>query len=269
MKDVMNFRGRWVLVTGASSGLGEAMARQLALEQGANLILVARREERLLALKSELESAAGVRCEVIVADLAEAEAVERLYAEATALGDIYGVVLNAGITHFGRHAELGWAQFQRLLAINVTGVVRLMSQFAPYLIAKGQGGGMLVVSSIAGLLPVPYQAAYAGSKGFVTQFSQSLQQELVEENISITVLSPGGIDTEMTHNSGLRYFEHSVFQQDVGTCAREALAAMRARRSLYVPGRLNRLQLFATRFVPRCLVGAITRTAYRRALAQA
>lgn len=269
MNSTMDFRGRWVLVTGASSGLGREMAFQLAREQGANLILVARRLERLNEIKVQLEHECGIDCRVIAADLADPQAVSRLYVEATAIGDIYGVILNAGVTHFGRHAALGWAAFENLLATNVTSVVRLISLLVPDLLRSNQGGGVMVVSSMAGLLPVPYQAAYAGSKAFVTNFVQSLGAELHGENISLTVFSPGGIDTEMARNSELKYFVGSILLQDAATCAREGVQAMRQRKPLYVPGFLNRCQLLLTRLVPRSLINRITRKTYRKALGAA
>lgn len=265
MKD-MNFGSRWMLVTGASSGLGLEMATQLARQHRANLILVARRLENLNVLKAELEKT-GIRCHVIAADLSVPADVDRVFEEATAVGDVYGVILNAGVTFFGKHLDMEWSAFQSLLSTNVTSVIRLMSLFAPYLIRKQQGGGIMVVSSMASLLPVPYQAAYAGSKAFVTHFTQSLRQELAGENISLTVFAPGGIDTEMTRGSKLRYFENTVFLQDVQSCARDGLEAMQARRALQVPGSLNRTQLFFTRFIPRNLVAFIARNAYQKALA--
>lgn len=266
MKNAMEFSSRWVLITGASSGLGKELAYQVSRQYGANLILVARRLGHLNAIKDELENGSGIKCHVIAADLSNPVDVDRVYEEAIAVGDVYGVILNAGITHFGRHLGLDWSGFQNMLATNVTSVVRLISLFTPYLIQKNQGGGMMVVSSMAGLLPVPYQSAYAGTKAFITNFSQSLYQELREENVSITVFSPGGIDTAMTHNSDLKYFENTVFLQDVKSCAAEALSAMRSRQSLYVPGRINRIQLFFSRFVPRNLVGFVAQSAYRKAL---
>ena len=242
------------------------MAIQLATQHGANLILVARREAKLLELKNILEKNTGVKCHVIPADLADADAVNRVFHEATAFCDVYGVILNAGITHFGRHSTLDWATFEQMMAVNVMSVTRLLSLFSPYLLSKNHGGGMMVISSLAGLLPVPYQAAYAGTKAFVTNFTQSLYQELHDENISITVFSPGGIDTEMTQKSNLRHFENTGFLQDVQSCAREGIVAMESRKSRVVSGWLNRQLLFLTRFTPRSLVSFATRKAYERIL---
>jgi short-subunit dehydrogenase len=264
----MEFKGRWVLVTGASSGLGEEMARQLAAE-GANLVLVARRYERLALLRAELERQHGVQCRVISADLSLPDDIERVHAEVAAGVDIYAVILNAGVTHFGRHDQLAWRQVNDLIATNVTGVLHLAHLFLPDLIARKQGGGLLLVSSMAGLLPTPFQAAYSGSKAFVSHFGQALAQEVRGREVSVTVFCPGGIDTAMTRDSKLNYFSDTPFLQSVEDCAADGLNALRTRKKVFVPGTLNRLQLFMTRFAPRAFVNRITHDAYRRALDEA
>ena len=267
MSTTLSFAGRWVLVTGASSGLGEEMARQLAAVHKANLILVARRAARLSEMKSRLEQDHGVQCRVVQADLANPADVERVYEESVRQGDVYGVILNAGVTHFGHHRDLAWPDFEKLLATNVTSVVRLVSLFVPYLIGKNQGGGILLVSSLAGLLPVPYQAAYAGTKGFVTQFGQSLREELRGHDVSLTVFCPGGIATPMMETSGLNAgFDSAVFLQDVQSCAATALRSFARREYLSVPRAGNQALLFLTRLLPRRLVARISGSMYRSAL---
>lgn len=262
----MQFAGRWVVITGASSGLGEEMAHQLAHGHQANLVLVARRTDKLELLKHTLERDAGVQCRVITADLSRPEDVERVFRESLQAGEIYAAILNAGITHFGRHEDLSWSGFQQLLATNVGSVVRLVNLYSEHILQRDNGGGLLLVSSVASLVPVPYQAAYAGSKAFITHFAQSLWHELSDRNMSLTVFAPGGIDTPMTRDSNLKYFANTPFLQNVEDCAEEAIAALQSRRALHIAGWLNRLQLFLTRFLPRALLGKITKTAYAKAL---
>jgi hypothetical protein len=265
----MNFSRRRILITGASSGLGLEMARLLAHRHQSDLVLVARRKDQLMAIKTELETQANIQCQVIAADLSIATDVKRVLTESIESGEIYGVILNAGITHFGKHLELDWSMFEKLMATNITSTVQLINLFTPYLITQGKQGGIMLVSSMAGLLPVPFQSAYAGSKAFITNFALSLNEELREEPISLTVFSPGGIDTAMTRNSGLRYFANTTFMQDAVSCAQDGLDAMRARQTIFVPGLLNQAQLFATRFIPRNLVTRITGLTYRKALKSA
>lgn len=260
----MDFRSKWVLVTGASSGLGRELARQLARAHGANLVLVARREDRLRELKAEIERDAGTRVDTIAADLADLAEVDRAYELAVQGRQIYGVVLNAGVTHFGQHHELSWSQFQNMLATNVTSVVRLATLFVPHLEAHGLGGGILIVSSMAGLTPVPYQTAYSGTKAFLVNFACGLHHELKGKNVSITTFVPGGIQTEMT--SSARFRALGGWLMPVDRCAREAITAFRSRSYLHVPGITMRVGTLLMRFLPqRFLTGRVAAT-YRAAL---
>lgn len=254
---------RWVLVTGASSGLGRAMALQLAKEYQANLILVARRVDVLQALKTQLQTEAAVQVDVIQADLSVPEDVEKVYLESTRKQEVGAVILNAGVTYYGRHQDLPWPQFQSMLATNLTSVVRLADLFTPYLIARQNQGALMFVTSMAGLLPVPYQTAYAATKAFVVQYAQGLYQEYRGKPVSLTIYAPGGIHTEMTHSSGLAdHFGDSIFIQSAEDCARTGIKAMTRRRYLVVPGFLNNVQVFVSRLLPRQWLGRIAASAY-------
>ncbi len=267
MKKTMQFSQHWIVVTGASSGLGKAIAIQLASKHQANLILVARRVEKLEELKHSLEKNYSVHCKIIAADLSDINNIERMFRESIQNNEVYGVILNAGITYFGEHQQLRWDQFKKLLATNVSGIVKAVELYLPYLTDKSQGGGIMLVSSVAGLLPVPYQAAYSGSKAFITHYGLALNEELRGGNVSLTVFSPGGIATEMTHSSGLAaQFEGSAVLQSAEQCAAEAIKAMESRRALYVPGWINRLQVFGARLLPRSLLIFFAGNIYRKAL---
>jgi hypothetical protein len=264
----LDFRGRTVLVTGASSGLGKDMARILARDHGANLLLVARRRDALAALCSELSAQHKIKADFLVADLVNPVDVERIFDEATAQHSIYAVILNAGVTYFGQALEQPQASVEALLATNVSSTVRLTSRFVPYLIARQEQGGVLLVSSMAGFTPMPFQAVYGASKAFVTSYGQSLAEEVKATGVTVAVFAPGGIATEMLESSGIsRKFKAG----DVGimasdACAREGLEAFRRRRGLHVPGGLNQLTSFVTRLAPRSFVAARVADIYRGAL---
>lgn len=259
----MDFRTRWVLITGASSGLGREMARLFAQEHGANLVLVARRQARLLELKAELETT-GVSVVAIAADLTDLSDVERVFQEATTGREIYGVVLNAGVTHFGAYDELSWAAFQTMLATNVTSVVRLTTLFLPYLREQNRGGGLLLIASMAGLTPVPYQTAYSGTKAFLLNFGRGLYHELRGTNVSITTFVPGGIVTEMT--AGERFVPLRGWLMPVERCAREAIRGFRRREYVCLPGLANRLGSMFARLLPERLLTSRVAATYRSAL---
>lgn len=260
----MNFKNRFVLVTGASSGLGEEMARQLATRDGANLILVARREDRLQKLQAELKIASGRQIEYIVADLGEEGAADRVFEEAQAWGDVYGVVLNAGITHFGHYDELSWEGFRRMLDVNVVSTTRLVSLFLPYLEQKKQQGGILLVASLAGLTPTAYQAAYSATKGFLVNYGCSLHYEMLERGVSVSVFAPGGIATEMT--AGNRFNDLRGWLVPVVPCATEAIECLKDRKYLSIPGVVYGWGARLTRLLPQnFLVGRVA-AQYRRSL---
>lgn len=262
----MEFRGRRVLVTGASSGLGREMAKVLAVEHGAIVIAVARRMDRLQQLQSELQAEAGAKVEVIAADLSRLDDVDRVYREALAGGPIYGAVLNAGITHFGEHHELSWDDFQTMLATNVTGVVRLTTQLLPHLEQRAEGGGILVVSSMAGLTPLPYQTAYSATKAFLVNFGCGLYHETLGKNVSVTTFVPGGIQTEMTSNE--RFQALGGWLMPAERCAREAIDCFRKRRYLHAPGFFMRAGTSLMGLLPRQFLAGRIAATYRNALEQ-
>ena len=260
----MDFRGRWVLVTGASSGLGREFARQLAHQHGANLIILARRMDRLVELLDELEREAHVSVTPLVADLSDAGDCDRALADLLAGPSIYAAVFNAAVTHFGPHEELDAAKFRTLLHTNVTSVVSFASALVPRIERDQPGGGVLFVTSLAGLLPVPFQSAYSGSKAFIIHFACGLWHELRGRDVSVTTFAPGGIVTEMT--AGERFAKLSGWLMPASDCARAGLAAFRRRDYLYVPGFWNRLGANLARLLPRRFVTALVARTYRNAL---
>lgn len=262
----MDLKGRWALVTGASSGLGREIALDLAIRHGANLVLVARRADRLEVLKAELQRL-GVEAHVIAADLSKPEDVDRVFADSTVEREIHAVVLNAGITHFGHHQDMPWEHFESMLATNVTSTVKLVSQFVPYLIERGQKGGVMLVTSMTGLVPTPFQTAYSATKAFLTTFGQGIYHELSTEDVSVTTFAPGGIVTEMAENTGLNdHFGDTMQMMPADVCARSAVDAMIARRYLAVPGVFNQVQLLLPRLLPRKLVSSVIAATYKKVL---
>jgi len=261
----MEFRGRFALVTGASSGLGAAMARILAREHGASLVLTARRVDRLEALARELHPAP---CVVIPADLAQEGEADRLFEEATRGREIYAAILNAGVTHFGPALELPPDRLAAMLQTNLHAPLRLARAFHPYLVARGSKGGILLVASMAGILPIPWQSEYSATKAFLVHWGQAFAHEVRFSGVSVTTFAPGGIATEMLTGTELRRVARPG---DLGImpaeeCARAALGAMRKRRALYVPGFVNNLMLLLARILPRSLFLRATAKVYERGL---
>jgi hypothetical protein len=260
----MDFAGRSVLVTGASSGLGWEMAKVLAKEYGANVVAVARRQSKLDELKREIESTTQSKVHPIAADLSRLGDVDRVFEDATSAAPLYGAILNAGISHFGDYNELSWEDFETMLATNVTGVVRLTTKLVPYLEARGEGGGLLLVSSMAGLTPVPYQTAYSATKAFLVNFGCGLYHETRARGVSVTTFVPGGIKTEMT--SGDRFEALGGWLMPADKCAREAIDCFEKRKYLHAPGVFMRAGTALMGVLPRHFLTSRVAATYKKAL---
>lgn len=253
------FANRWVLVTGASSGLGEELAKRLA-QRGANLVLSARREERLRNLAADLSRVNGTRAEVVPADLSDPGGAERLLA---ALKErelhVSHLVNNAGFGSAGAFAELDPAREAAMVELNVASVVRLTRGLVGGMIAS-RDGGVLNVASTAAFQPVPFMATYAATKAFVVSFTLALAAELEGTSVRVMALCPGPVNTGFQAAAG---FERPAVPLAVLTPNRtieRGLAAYERGEHLYTPGLVNGLQSFAARVLPH---GLVTRAAAR------
>ena len=255
------FRGRTALVTGASAGIGAAMARDLA-RRGADLVLVARRADRLEALAAECR-ALGVTAEPVPADLADPAAREALAAR---FGQVDLLINNAG---FGVHAPLAeadWERTERLLAVNVVALTHLTRLFAPGMAARGFGR-ILQVASVVGFLPVPLFAAYAASKAYVLSLGVALDAELAPRGVRVSVLCPGGTATEffaVAREGAAPDRSGTPRMMTAEAVARIGLDGLARGRPVVVAGGLNTAATFATRFAPRALAARLALRAMRR-----
>ncbi|MEM1287472.1 MAG: SDR family oxidoreductase [Pseudomonadota bacterium] len=190
------------LITGASSGIGAEFARYHAAK-GGDLVIVARREEPLQALKSELESAHGVSVAVIAMDVGTPEQASALYDAVKAQGiDIDVLINNAGFGGHGAFLDRDLAQDQAMIDLNVSALVTLSHLVGNEMRARG-GGKMLQVSSTASFMAGPYQAIYFATKAFVTSFSEAIDQEMRKDGITSTALCPGLVNTEFVASANL------------------------------------------------------------------
>lgn len=183
------------LITGASSGIGREFAR-IHAANGGDLILVARRGDALMALKSELEAAYRITAHVIAQDVGTAQAAMDLYHIVKSAGHRVDILINnAGFGGQGAHLSRDLAQEQAMIDLNISALVTLTHEFGRDMLAQ-RSGKILNIGSIAGFIPGPYQAVYFGTKAFVNSFSQALDQEWRGKGVTCTVLAPGLVDTE-------------------------------------------------------------------------
>ncbi|HYH97193.1 SDR family oxidoreductase [Hyalangium sp.] len=246
------FRGRVVLITGASSGIGRAAARAYAA-QGAHLILAARREELLRELARELEGL-GVRAVAVRCDITQAADVARLAREAEEqFGGVDILVNNAGIGLFGPVEALSEEQLRKVFELNFFALVRVTQAILP-LLRKRPGGQILNVSSVLGHRGMPLLGGYCAAKAAVNALTESLRAELAAERISVLLVSPGFTETEFRqtrlHADGWQQKAPPLKQMSAEEVALAMVKASKRRRRdtiLTLPGRL---MVLANRFVP-------------------
>ncbi len=253
------------LITGASAGIGAALAKVFAAHDH-DVVLVARRRDALEALAGTLEGKHGVTATVIVDDLGDPEAPERIFAAARdARIDVDVLVNNAGFGLGGEFSETPIEREITMVQVNVTALMHLTKLFiAPML--KRRAGYVLNVASTAAFFPGPLQSVYYASKAFVLSFSQALAEELAPSGISVTCLCPGPTETEFAQVAGMKSVRiRSLDVADAADVAEFGYRAMQAGWRVAVPGARNKLIVQAQRFVPRRLVaGAMRRLQKRR-----
>lgn len=253
------FANRWVLVTGASSGLGEELAKQLA-HRGAHLVLTARSEARLERLAADLKRVNGVQTHVVVADLARPDGSERLLDGIRLRGvTISHLVNNAGFGSAGAFAALDAARESAMVELNVASVVRLTRALLEPMLAA-RDGGVLNVASTAGLQPVPFMATYAATKAFVVNFTLALAEELRGSGVRMMALCPGPVRTGFQAAAGFQQAALPLAVLSAGRTVERALAAYERGEHLYTPGLVNGVQSVAARLLP---TGLVTRAAAR------
>jgi short-subunit dehydrogenase len=255
----MDFTLQTVLVTGASAGIGSEFARQLA-RRGADLVLVARREDRLEELASRLRASHGVRVHVIAADLGQPGIGTRLAAEAERIGaTVTSVVNNAGFATYGPFHEEDPERLQQEIAVDVTAVVDISRAFIGRLRARGDGF-LINVASMAAYAPSPAMSVYGATKAFVLSFTEALWVESRGTGLRVMTLSPGATRTEFFDVAGSERAAGGTrlrTAEDVVTTALKALDRTTTPPSVIV-GRSNRVTAFVTRhFMSRTFVAKI------------
>lgn len=242
------------LVTGASSGIGVDLARQLAA-RGHNVVLVARREDRLQAVASELREAHGVRAEVLAADLIDPEAVDALPGRVEALGlEVSVLINNAGYGSAGQFTDLDTTSEAEMVRLNCETVVRLSGAYVPKLIARDGGGAILIVASSAGMQPIPGQATYGATKAFALSFAEALHTEVSHLNVAVSALCPGPVDTEFAARAGLtEAFDGvpSFARVSSADCAKAAIDGLDKNKRVVVPGLAIKGMTLSGRYTPR------------------
>lgn len=242
-------KGKRALLTGASSGIGAAMARQLAAK-GVHLVLVARRADALRAVAAECS---GVTVDIVPHDLGAAGAASAVWARATASGPIDICINNAGFGYHRRFEEVDVARDLEMLQLNITTLVELSKLFLQSRDPARGRSYLLNVGSIAAYQSTPNFAVYAATKAFVRNFTEALAAEHAGTDVSITCLSPGGTKTEFHELAGAGTYSFLAKRSMMSAekCARLGIAAMERGSRNIITGFINKLSCFGVRLVPR------------------
>ena len=245
-KDFTSRYGPWAVITGASSGIGEQFAHQLAAA-GLNVVLVARRADRIERIAAELEEHYGIEVETVGLDLSTPDFLEPLLAACVGK-DVGLLVSNAGVGLKGPHVEISPEKLNKMIDLNCRAPMQITRSFAPRLIERGHGG-FIFTGSIEARQGFPYSAAYAATKAFVQSFGESLWVELGAQGVDVLVVNPGPTDTEALPLQGMDASSMKGLMPP-GVVAAHALARL-GRGPVTVPGRLNRVMMRVLSFLPR------------------
>ena len=263
-------RKPWALVTGASDGIGVEFCRVLA-PRGWNLVLVARREQKLRELASSLRAEHGAASEVIPCDLAEPHAAQALHRKTKDLGiEVDLLVNNAGLLHNGFFDEIDLAKQQAMLAVNVLALTSLTHLYLNDMLTRGRGR-ILNVSSTAAWIGIPQQNVYAASKAYVLSFTLALADEVRARNrgVSVTAVCPSYTDTRMLDNpeqgGKLAVPKSQILPADL--VAREGIEGCLRGDPIVIPGRANRIGLAVIQRLPRLWVTRQFGKMYRKGMA--
>ena len=241
------------LITGASSGIGRAMALELA-KRGSDLILVARRENELIALKDQINQQYKVDVVIKVKDISKVENCKQLYSEVLSYQP-YFVINNAGFGRVGLFSEIDLDTELSMIDTNIVAVQVLTKLF----VNSMTDGVILNVSSIAGMLPTPLMATYAATKSYVLNFSRAINQELKisKSKLRVISLNPGPVITEF---GKVAQTTQKMQGMSAERCAKIAIKGLLKRKSVIVPGFMMKVMRFLVKFLP---IGIVMPVAYK------
>ena len=258
----MEYQGKWALITGASAGIGEGFARKLAAN-GANLILVARRQDRLQALAEKLVAAYNIDVRIINSDLGDPEAPHQIIRELSADAiDVDILINNAGFGLPGYFNDNDWQAHRDVIALMVTSYAHLTHAFLPGMLERDYGR-IIQVASLAGLVPAAAgHTVYGALKAFLVSFSESLAAETCGTGVKVSALCPGFTYTEFHDVNGMRELVSQLPKplfMNVEPVVDGALRAVERSHVVYVPGNINKFIAWFTKALPRPWAAALGR----------
>ncbi|HEY2460073.1 MAG TPA: SDR family oxidoreductase [Candidatus Acidoferrum sp.] len=254
---MLPWANKWALVTGASAGIGQALASELAAN-GTNLVLTARRKDRLEDFAAKLATAHKVRTEIFVADLNDSQAPQQILAFTNQKQlEIDLLINNAGFGAYGEFAESDADRQLQMIQVNCSAVVQLTRLYVPQMIQRRRGD-IMILASTAAFQAVPYISVYAATKAFDLLFAEGLAEELKPHNIRVCALCPGSTKSEFHQVARQTHVASTMkHQESAEKVARTGLVALASGKSYIISGASNYLGALSQRLVPRRLVTRI------------
>ena len=273
--DMKEYKNKTILLTGASTGIGYAMAHLLA-DQGANLIITARGRDKLEDLAKELKDK-NIQIQIFTQDISEANSAKNLFnqiEQANLSVDL--LINNAGYGRWGEFTEIDMEDYENMIQLNVTSLTELSYLYAKKMAERGSGG-IINIASTAALYPIPYSAVYAGTKAYVLSLSEALNFEYSRKGIKVMAVCPGATESKFveraTENSArlkqrmnkFKDVENSTIRiQSAEDCAKEALQAFLNGKIYVITGRSNRMLYILSRFFTRKVMLAWAGKAFKK-----
>ncbi len=246
--------GQCALVTGASSGIGAEIAKELARE-GANVVLVARRVERLEALAKEIKDAYGVEAKALAFDLGEPNAAQSLFDQTEGAGlEVDVLVNNAGFGAYDEFVNVDWDRYAAMIQLNIVALTQASRVWLPKMIAR-RHGYLMNIASVGAYTPCPTFGVYAATKAYVRNLTEAIGFELKGTGVNAICVSPGGTRTEFVDAAGQSVKKTGeMAMMGADECAKIAVRKMLAGRRNVITGFMNALSMFIMRFLPRPLI---------------
>jgi hypothetical protein len=252
-----SWSGKWALITGASAGIGKALAQELA-RGGTNLVLTARRRDRLEELAQQLAAAHKIQTSVFVADLAQADASEKIFqfTKEQAI-EIELLINNAGFGAYGEFQSVDPRKLTDMVQVNCSAVVHLTRLYLPGMVSRRRGD-VLIVASTASFQSVPYISTYAATKAFDLLFAEGLAEEMKPHGVRVCALCPGSTESEFAEVAGQTHIAATRANRETAEkVARTGLRALASGKSYVISGLGNYLGVLGQRLVSRRFVARI------------
>jgi len=247
----------YALITGASSGIGYELANLFAKDKH-NIILIARREDRLKQLSRDLENDYKIKTLVIPKDLSQSQSAQEIY-DILKQNDITidYLINNAGFMVYGRFSDTNWSEDHKMIQLHMVTLTHLIKLFLPDMLRR-ENGKILNIGSTGSFVPGPLNAVYCATKNYILSLSEAIAEELNGTGVTVTALCPGGTKTEFAEKANIKNSSVHFFEvMEAKRVARIGYKALMKGKRVVIPGMLNKIQIFSIRFTPRIVVSKL------------